>query len=352
MSSSFGRLFTVTTFGESHGPAVGVVIDGAPPGHLISLAAVQHELDRRRPGQGELASPRREADTIHALSGLFEGRTTGAPICLVAYNEDARPADYEPLKDVLRPGHADLTYQAKYGLRDWRGSGRASGRETLGRVAAGAVARQLLAPVGVRVTGGTVAVGEVVAARRDWDEVERNAARCPDATAAPAMERAIQAVREARDSIGGVVEVVAAGVPAGWGDPTMDKLDAALALALMSIPAVKGVEIGDGFALARARGSQANDALGPDGFATNRQGGILGGISTGQDVVARAAVKPASSIARPQATVDTAGRPVTIEIAGRHDACICPRVVPVAEAMLCLVLADAWLHQRALRVGG
>jgi len=349
MSSAFGRLFTVTTFGESHGPAVGVVIDGAPPGYAISLEAAQRELDRRRPAQSAVTSPRREADTVHALSGLFEGRTTGAPICLVAYNEDARPADYEKLKDVFRPGHADFTYQAKYGLRDWRGSGRASGRETLGRVAAGAVARQLLATVGVRVIGGTVAVGEVLAERRDWDEVERNAVRCPDAAAAAAMERGILAASEARDSVGGVVEVVAAGVPAGWGDPTMDKLDAKLAHALMSIPAVKGVEIGDGFALARARGSQANDALGPGGFATNRQGGILGGISTGQDVVARVAVKPASSIGRPQSTVDTSGHPVTVEIEGRHDPCICPRVVSVAEAMVCLVLADAWLRQRALR---
>jgi chorismate synthase len=216
-------------------------------------------------------------------------------------------------------------------------------------VAAGAVARQLLAPLGVRVRAGTVAVADVTEARRDWDEVERNPVRCPDAAAAAAMEQAIRAAQAERDSVGGVVEVVAAGVPPGWGDPTMDGLDAAVARALMSIPAVKGVEIGDGFALARARGSAANDTLGPGGFATNRQGGVLGGIATGQDVVARIAVKPASSIGRPQATVDTAGRPVTITVAGRHDPCICPRVVPVAEAMLCLVLVDAWLAQRALR---
>jgi len=349
MSSTCGRLFTVTTFGESHGPAVGVVIDGAPPGYAVSLELVQRDLDRRRPGQSALASPRREPDTVRVLSGLFEGRTTGAPICLVADNRDARPADYEALKDVLRPGHADFTYAAKYGIRDWRGSGRASGRETLARVAAGAVARQLLATLGVRVAAGTVAVADVTAARRDWDEVERNPVRCPDAAAAAAMEEAIRAAQAEHDSVGGVVELLATGVPAGWGDPTLDGLDAALARALMSIPAVKGVEIGDGFALARARGSQANDALGPGGFTSNRQGGILGGISTGQDIVARLAVKPPSSIGRPQATVDAGGAPVTVTVAGRHDPCICPRVVPVAEAMACLVLIDAWLAQRALR---
>lgn len=350
MSSSFGKLFTVTTFGESHGAAVGVVVDGVLPGHEISLEAVQRELDRRRPGQSALTSARPERDRVQALSGLFEGKSTGAPLCLVVYNEDARPADYERLKDVFRPGHADFTYQAKYGgARDWRGSGRASGRETLGRVAAGAVARQLLATVGVTVAGGTVAVGEAAAARRDWDAVENNPVRCPDGAAAAAMEQVIRAAQAEGDSVGGVVEVVAAGVPVGWGDPTMERLDAELALALVSIPAVKGIEFGDGFALARMLGSQANDALTPGGFATNHQGGILGGISTGQEIVVRVAVRPPSSIARPQDTVDAAGRPVRIEVTGRHDPCICPRIVPVAEAMVCLVLVNAWLRQRALQ---
>jgi chorismate synthase len=349
MSSSFGRLFTITTFGESHGPAVGVVVDGVPPGFAISVEAIQHELDRRRPGQSAITTARKEADVVHVLSGLFEGRSTGAPICMLAYNEDARPADYEKLKEVFRPGHADVTYEAKYGLRDWRGSGRASGRETLGRVAAGAVARQILATAGVGIVGGTVAVGDVQAAGRDWASAEANPVRCPDAEAAAAMERVILAAREARDSVGGVVEVMARGVPAGWGDPTMEKLDAELARAMMSIPAVKGVEIGEGFALTRLRGSQSNDAMGPSGFLTNRAGGILGGISTGQDVVVRVAVKPASSIGRPQSTVDARGRAVTLEVEGRHDPCICPRVVPVAEAMMSVVLVNAWLRQRALR---
>lgn len=349
MSSTFGRLFTITTFGESHGQAVGVVLDGLPPGFEISVEAIQKDLDRRRPGQSAVTTQRKESDTIHVLSGLFEGKTTGTPMCLVAYNEDARPKDYESLKDVYRPGHADLTYQAKYGLRDHRGSGRASGRETLGRVAAGSVARQMLATVGVSVVSGTVAVAEVVATRRDWDSVERNPVRCPDAEAAVEMERVILAARDDQDSVGGVVEVVARGVPAGWGDPTMEKLDSEIARAMLSIPAIKGVEIGDGFAVTRLRGSQANDAMGPRGFLSNHQGGILGGISTGQDVVARLAVKPASSIGKPQPTVDAHGQPVTIQIEGRHDPCICPRVCPVGEAMMTLVLVNAWLRQRALR---
>jgi chorismate synthase len=349
MSSTFGKLFSMTTFGESHGPAVGVVIDGVPPGFEISLEGIQRELDRRRPGQSAVTTQRKESDTVHALSGLFEGKTTGAPICLLAYNEDARSKDYEALKDVFRPGHADLTYTAKYGVRDHRGSGRASGRETLGRVAAGAVAKQLLATVGVTVVGGTVAVADVRAARRDWDQVENNPVRCPDASAAAEMERVILAAREDQDSVGGVVEVVALGVPAGWGDPTMEKLDGEIGRALLSIPAIKGVEIGDGFEATRLRGSVSNDAMGPTGFVSNHQGGILGGISTGQEVVARLAVKPASSIGKPQETVDAHGNPVTIQIEGRHDPCICPRVVPVAEAMMALVLMNAWLSQRALR---
>jgi chorismate synthase len=351
MSSAIGKLFTVTTFGESHGAAVGVVVDGVPPGFAISLEEIQKELDRRRPGQSAVTTQRKESDTIHALSGLFEGKSTGTPIALLAHNEDARSRDYEALKDIPRPGHADLTYQAKYGVRDYRGSGRASGRETLGRVAAGAIAKQLLATLGVRVHGGTVAVAEVTASKRDWSVVESNPVRSPDAAAAREMERVILAARDDQDSVGGVVEVVAIGVPAGWGDPTMEKLDAEIGRALLSIPAIKGVEIGDGFAATRLRGSESNDRRGPRGFLTNHQGGILGGISTGQEIVARLAVKPASSIGKPQETVDAEGRPVTLEIEGRHDPCICPRVVPVAEAMLAIVLVNAWLRQRALRGG-
>jgi chorismate synthase len=351
MSSSFGRLFTITTFGESHGPAVGVLVDGVPPGLPLSLERVQHDLDRRRPGQSAVTSPRKESDRIHVLSGLFEGMTTGAPICLVAYNEDVKSEDYLALKDVFRPGHADLSYLAKYGFRDWRGSGRASGRETLGRVAAGAIARQLLEPAGVRIVSGTVAVGDVVAKRRDWEETQRNPVRAPDAEAARAMEALILAARDDEDSVGGIVEVVASGVPAGWGDPTMEKLDAEMGRAMLSIPAVRGVELGDGFAITRLRGSEANDPIGPEGFRSNHQGGILGGISTGQDIVVRVAVKPASSIAKQQETVNVAGKPVSLRVEGRHDPCICPRVGPVAEAMCAIVLVNAWLRQRALRGG-
>ena len=348
MSSSIGRLFTITTWGESHGPAVGVVIDGVPPGLGLDASVIQRDLDRRRPGQSSITTPRNEADQVEILSGLFEGATTGTPICLLVRNTDARSKDYDALKDVFRPGHADFTYAAKYGVRDHRGSGRASGRETLGRVAAGAVAKALLATRGVSIVGGTVQVADVVAEGRDWAVAESNPVRCPDAAAAERMIAAIEAARADQDSVGGVVEVVARGVPAGWGDPTMDKLDAAIAAALLSIPALKGVEIGAGFAATRLRGSQSNDAMGPDGFRTNHAGGILGGISTGQDVVARVAVKPASSIARAQDTINREGEAVVVKVEGRHDPCICPRVVPVAEAMLALALADAFLRQCAL----
>lgn len=349
MSSSFGRLFTITTFGESHGAGVGVVVDGVPPGYAISVEAIQRELDRRRPGQSAVTTQRKESDTIHALSGLFQGKSTGTPIALIAHNEDARSRDYESLKDLFRPGHADLTYQSKYGIRDYRGSGRASGRETLGRVAAGAIAKQVLATMGISIHAGTVAVGDVRAAARDWSITESNVVRCPDPEAAGRMEALILAARDEQDSVGGVVEVVAQGAPAGWGDPTMEKLDAELGRAMLSIPAIKGVEIGDGFAVTALRGSQSNDRRGPGGFLSNHQGGILGGISTGQEIVVRLAVKPASSIGRPQEIVDGEGNPTTLTIEGRHDPCICPRVVPVAEAMMAITLINAWLRQRALR---
>ncbi|MEP7027696.1 MAG: chorismate synthase [Candidatus Eisenbacteria bacterium] len=348
MSSSFGRLFTVTTWGESHGPAVGVVVDGVPAGLALDPAVIQRDLDRRRPGQSAITTQRSEADTAVILSGLFEGRTTGTPISILAWNQDAQSKDYDALKDVYRPGHADFTYAAKYGIRDHRGSGRASGRETLGRVAAGAIAKALLATTGVSIVGGTVAVADVLAERRDWEIAESNAIRCPDAAAATRMIALIEAARAEKDSVGGVVEVVARGCPAGWGDPTMEKLDGEIARVLMSIPALKGVEIGDGFAATRLKGSQSNDAMGPDGFRSNRAGGILGGISTGADIVARVAVKPASSIGKPQETVNAAGEAVTIAVEGRHDPCICPRVVTVAEAMLAIALANAYLRQRSL----
>jgi chorismate synthase len=348
MGSTFGRFLTITTFGESHGPGVGVIVDGVPPGIPIDAPSIQKDLDRRRPGQSAVTTQRKEPDLVEILSGVFEGVTTGATVALVVKSVDARPQDYAALKDLYRPGHADFTYWEKYGVRDYRGSGRSSGRETVGRVAAGAVARALLAREGVRVQAYTVQVGDIVATERDLDFVEQNPVRCPDRKIAPEMERAILAAREAGDSLGGVVETLATGVPTGLGDPVFDKLHAQLAWGLMSIPAIKGFEIGDGFSAVRLRGSQNNDRMTPKGFATNHAGGVLGGISTGQPIVTRIAVKPPSSIALPQKTVDRQGQERDFAIQGRHDPCLCPRVVPVAEAMTCLVLADALLRQRAI----
>jgi chorismate synthase len=349
MSSSFGRLFVVTTFGESHGAGVGVVVDGMPPGIAIDPALVQRELDRRRPGQSALTTQRKEADQAEILSGIFEGVTLGTPIAMMVRNTDARSQDYDALKDVLRPGHADYAYVEKYGVRDHRGGGRSSGRETVGRVAAGALARAALATIGVTIAGGTVQVGEEIAQRRDWDEVEKNPVRCPDAGAAARMAAVIERARDDRDSVGGVVEIVANGVPAGWGDPTMDKLDARLGFAMLSIPATKGVEIGGGFAMSARHGSETNDVFDGEKFLTNFGGGIAGGISNGAEVVVRVAVRPATSIGKPQTAAKVGGGTTTIEIQGRHDPCICPRVVPVAEAMMAITLMDAWLGQRALR---
>ncbi len=349
MSSSFGRLFVVTTFGESHGPAVGVVVDGMPPGLPVDAESIQRELNRRRPGQSALTSARQESDVVEILSGAFEGASLGTPIAMLVRNADARPQDYEALREVFRPGHADYAYQQKYGVRDHRGGGRSSGRETVGRVAAGALAKGALATVGVSIVGGTVQVGEVRAMRRDWGEVENNPVRCPDARAADEMAAVIARARDEQDSVGGVVEVVARGVPTGWGDPTMAKLDALLAAAMLSIPATKGVEFGGGFGMVALRGSQTNDVFDGERHLTNFGGGISGGISNGAEIVVRVAVRPATSIGKPQTAATQAGRTTTIEIKGRHDPCICPRVVPVAESMLAITLMDAWLRQRALR---
>ncbi len=348
MSSTFGKLLTITTFGESHGPAVGVILDGCPPGIAVDADLIQRDLDRRRPGQSAVTTERKEPDRVEILSGVFEGVTTGATIALVVRSVDARSQDYSNLKDLFRPGHADYTYWKKYGVRDYRGSGRSSGRETVGRVAAGAVARKILESEGARVQAYTIRIGDLVATGRDLAFAEQNSVRCPDRTAAPQMEQSILAAKEAGDSLGGVVEILAAGVPEGLGDPVMDKLDASLAWGLMSIGAVKGFEVGEGFEAARLRGSQMNDRMTREGFASNHAGGILGGISTGEPIVTRIAVKPPSSIAIAQKTVDTEGRERDFAITGRHDPCLCPRVVPVAEAMTCLVLADALLRQRAI----
>ena len=327
--NTFGRNFRCTTFGESHGKAVGVVVDGCPPNLPLMETDIQPYLDRRRPGKSPLESARQESDRVEILSGTFEGKTTGAPIALVVRNRDVRSEDYDALRDVFRPGHADYTWQAKYGLRDHRGGGRSSGRETLARVAAGAVAVRCLEPCGVTIRGRVLEVH--------------------GATEPEAMEAEIRAARDAGDSVGGIVEVTASGCPAGLGDPVFGKLDAAIAGAMMGIGAVKGVEIGEGFAAARLFGSEMNDPITGTGFAGNRAGGVLGGISTGQDIVVRIAVKPTPSIRRPQRTVDLAGEEREVSVGGRHDPCIAPRIVPVAECMLALVILDAMLEQAKYR---
>lgn len=349
--SSFGRAFRIVTFGESHGPAVGVVMDGVKPGLPFDLEAIQRDLDRRRPGQSDLVTPRREADRVQVLSGVFEGRTTGHPIALVVFNENQRSGDYRAIADLFRPGHADLTYDRKYGLRDPRGGGRSSGRETLARVAAGAWAKQQLAALGVTVRGFNREIAGIAGDSLRWEFVEANPLRVADPSAFQAQRTAVEAARAAGDSVGGVCEVWIEGLPAGLGDPAFAKLDGLLAMACMSIGAVKGVELGAGFASARRRGSENNDPLSPGGPLKNDAGGTLGGISTGAPVIVRLAVKPTSSIARPQATIDRAGRSAEISTRGRHDPCIAPRIVPVAEAMCALVVYDAWLTQQSLREG-
>lgn len=357
--NSFGQLFRITTAGESHGPANVVIIDGVPPGLELSEADLQVDLDRRRPGQSHVTTQRREADAARILSGVFEGRTTGTALAVLIENRDQRSRDYSEIAEKYRPGHADYTFDAKYGHRDYRGGGRSSARETNVRVAAGAVAKKLLAELhGVRVVGFVRQVGDVVAEIDDpaavtVGEVESNVVRCPDPAAAARMIELIERVRAERDSIGGAAEIVATGVPAGWGDPVFDKLKADLGKALFSLPAVVGVEYGAGFGVVTARGSENNDVFVKTaaGIATrtNRHGGMLGGISSGMPVVLRCAVKPTSSLPRDQPTVDRRGEPTTIATKGRHDPCVLPRFVPMAEAMVAIVLADHMLRQRAQR---
>jgi len=346
--SSFGRAFRILTFGESHGPAVGVVLDGVKPGLPFDVEAIQRELDRRRPGQSELVTPRGEEDRLHVLSGVYEGRTTGHPIALVVFNENQRSGDYDALKELFRPGHADFTYQRKYGIRDPRGGGRSSGRETLARVAAGAWAKQQLAALGVRIRGFNREIGGIPCAALQWDFVEQNPLRSGDPDAFEAQRRVVEAAQAEGDSVGGICEVWIEGLPEGLGDPAFGKLDALLAYACMSIGAVKGVEVGAGFAAARMKGSVHNDPMSPSGFLKNDSGGILGGISSGAPVVLRLAVKPTSSISKPQQTLDHQGLAAEITVPGRHDPCIAPRIVPVAEAMCALVVYDAWLTQQGL----
>ncbi len=348
--NTFGRLFRVTTWGESHGAAVGAVIDGCPPRLELSPEDIQRELDRRRPGLPS-TSPRDEEDRVEILSGVFEGRTTGTPISLLVRNRDVDSASYDELREVYRPGHGDFTYEKKYGIRDHRGGGRASGRETAARVAAGAVARKVIALEGIEVKGFTAAVGDVTIRECSIGELENNRLRCPDADAARAMEARIDQARKEGDSLGGIVEIRVRGCPAGLGEPVFDKIDAELARALMSIGTVKGVEIGAGFRAAGMKGSECNDPIGPEGFRSNHAGGILAGITTGEEIVLRAACKPIPSIGREQETIDVRGKPRRISVGGRHDICVIPRIIPVCEAMVCLVLADQLLRRRALSGG-
>ncbi len=346
--NTFGSLFRVTTWGESHGLGVGAVIDGCPPKIELSETDIQQMLDRRRPGTSKTGTARKEADRVEILSGVFEGQTTGTPIALMIENKDTDSSAYKPYADLYRPGHGDFTYEAKYGIRDWRGGGRASARETAARVAAGAVAAALLKRENIKVTAYTRALGGIECRGFDAPAIEQNMFCAPDMEAAARMEKRVDAVKQAGDSLGGIVEILASGVPAGLGEPVFDKLDADLARALMSIGAVKGVEVGEGFAAAGMTGSVHNDPLLPDGFASNNSGGILAGISTGQDLLVCAAIKPIPSIAIEQQTVDKSSRPRSISVKGRHDVSAIPRVNVVCEAMTCLVLADHLLRHKAI----
>jgi len=349
--NSFGTLFRVTTWGESHGKALGVVIDGCPPRMDLSPEDIQEELDRRKPGQRKGSSPRKEKDRVEILSGVFEGKTTGTPISLLVWNEDADSRAYEELKEVFRPGHGDFTYQAKYGIRDHRGGGRSSARETVGRVAAGAVAKKILEREKIEVMACTVELGGIRAKKMNYSEIEENDLRCPDGEAAKRMQDKIERTGLRGDTLGGVVEILVRGCPPGLGEPVFDKLEADLAKGLMSIGAIRGVEVGAGFQTARMFGSECNDPLAPAGFEKNDAGGILGGISAGADILLRVAVKPIPSIGLEQKTLNHSMNPVTIKIQGRHDVSAIPRINPVCEAMVAIVLADHLLRHKACRGG-
>jgi chorismate synthase len=354
--NSFGTLFRITTWGESHGPAIGVTIDGCPAGLKISETDIQKELDRRKPGQSKITTPRNETDKVEILSGIFEGKTTGTPISLVIFNENQKSGDYDELKNKYRPSHADFAYDAKYGFRDHRGGGRASARETIGRVAAGAIAKKILKNVEILAY-----VKQIYTVKTDIDpnkvtskQIESNIVRCPDAKAAEKMIKEIEKARELGDSLGGIIECVIRKVPAGLGSPVFEKLDARLAQAMLSIPAVKGFEIGSGFGAIDMKGSEHNDAIiaekGKIRTLTNNAGGIVGGISNGMDIIFRVAFKPTSSISQNQQTITKAGKNTSIELQGRHDPCVLPRAVPIVEAMAALVLADEYLIQKAVKL--
>lgn len=360
MGNSFGQLFRVTTFGESHGGGIGVVIDGCPPRIEISEAEIQRDLDRRRPGQSKLTTQRKEEDRCELLSGVFEGRTLGTPIAILVRNKDARPEDYSEIARKFRPSHADYTYEAKYGIRNWQGGGRASARETIGRVAAGAIAKETLSALyaDFELVAYVMQIHEVTAkidrSTVTMNDVEKNVVRCPDAAAAKKMISLVEQIRDAGDSVGGVIECVARGIPPGLGEPVFEKLEADLAKAILSIPAAKGFEIGSGFAATRMRGSQHNDAFetraGRIRTTTNNSGGVQGGISNGEDIYFRVAFKPPATIALEQKTVTTLNEETELAARGRHDPCVLPRAVPIVEAMAALVLCDHALRQRAIAI--
>ncbi|QGG79728.1 chorismate synthase [Litorivicinus lipolyticus] len=345
--NTLGRLFTVTTAGESHGPALSCIVDGVPAGIEVSLEDIQVDLDRRKPGTSKHVTQRREDDLVRILSGLFEGKTTGTSIGLLIENMDQRSKDYSKIAETFRPAHADYAYQHKYGLRDYRGGGRSSARETAMRVAAGAIAKAALKQLfGVTVRGCLTRIGDIRAELKDWDAVNQNPFFCPDPDVVPALEALMVQTRKDKDSIGAELMVVADGVPPGWGEPVFDRLDADIAHALMGINAVKGVSLGDGFDVVAQKGSEHRDELTPEGFKTNHSGGVLGGISSGQQIVARLALKPTSSIQIPGDTIDVNGNPAEVITTGRHDPCVGVRATPIAEAMLAIVLLDHALRQR------
>ena len=346
--NTFGSLFSVSSFGESHGPALGAIVDGCPPGMELSEADIQHDLDRRKPGQSRHTTQRRESDAVQILSGVFEGKTTGTPIGLLIHNEDQRSKDYSKIMDRFRPGHADYTYQQKYGRRDYRGGGRSSARETAIRVAAGAIAKKYLREhYGVTIRGYLAQLGPIRPAAFDWAEVDNNPFFCPDAAKVEELEAYMDALRKEGNSIGARITVVAGGVPPGWGEPVFDRLDADIAKAMMSINAVKGIEIGAGFACVEQKGTDHRDEITPEGFLSNHAGGILGGISTGQAIVCSIALKPTSSIRLPGRTVNLQGKAVEVATTGRHDPCVGIRATPIAEAMMALTLMDHMLRHRA-----
>lgn len=345
--NTFGKLFTVTTAGESHGAGLVAIVDGCPPGLALSEADLQHDLDRRRPGTSRYTTQRREGDQVRILSGVFEGETTGTPIALLIENTDQRSKDYSAIKDLFRPAHADYTYHHKYGRRDYRGGGRSSARETAMRVAAGAIAKKLLAQQGIEVRGYMSRMGPIELPFVSWEGVNDNPFFCADDSRIEELEAFMEQLRREQNSIGAEITVVAEGVPPGWGEPVFDRLDADLAHALMGINAVKGVEIGDGFKSVAQHGTEHRDEMTPQGFASNHAGGVLGGISSGQPVVARLALKPTSSITTPGRSINTSGEAVEVVTKGRHDPCVGIRATPIAEAMMALTLVDHWMRQRA-----